>query len=1054
MYGKALALALCLMAQLIAQTPAAEAGGVPSVVWDEDHVVDGIENYRGGVISLSGDLTVTGSLTLEGTELVATGQSHGDCAIKVESGGKLTVLAGSVIRSSDPEVHYTFAVYSGGRLTMNDSRVTDCGWDDTENGGDNPADVRGPYIASDRVAITNSTFTQNGFGLIIDGGSAPLVQDCNISRNHGDGVMIIGDSSPVFDRNTLVGNALTYPWFLCYQADLSSCGGAPRISNNTFGTVEEGGSLFPNEGMVLGDGNPAVEHNLVEGFDGDWASYCGIMVIDDCRGTIHGNILRGNLEAFVAHSGRMTVRDNTVDRGTPVSQMTSYGIEDGACSQYVNNTVRGYDTGVLGVSPSTSTFQDLAVTDCDVGVDCFSIPGATFDVVVQNSTLAQNGRDAQATNPHFGSGGKLSLINVSCDRAKLSAPGASERLVLGWYIGADVHYESDGRPATGALLNFNDSTGGLAAQAVAGADGSATPLGVPAPLALPEFIISGGSKSVKTPYVVSVVAGARSAKATVDLDRNRHVPLVLDDIAPWIMIESPADGALTNVQNLRVNGTCEPKTSVSLNGRPVTPTSDGRWSLVMPLSEGPNRISAVAVDAGGNPASAEIQVVLDTVRPALSVSSPREGLLTNRAQVTVSGTAEPGSLLRVNGAPVNCSGAGEFSFGLELFEGENVISIECRDAAGNLQKATRTVCLDTVPPALTVTSPKNGTLTREASVTLSGRSEDGATVTVNGEPVNLNGGAFSFLKELAEGDNLFGFQARDRAGNAASVSVSVRLDTLAPVMTIIAPKGGSLLNRSTVEVLGTAEAGASVKVQGVKAALQDGQFRVNLTIPADGPFTINVEARDAAGNTAEMAVAVTLDTVPPVLKLTSPAAGTVVNQTTVKVSGKSEPGARVRLDGMMLVADAKGLFTFTAALPAEGSNAILVEAEDAAGNVEEAQFEVFRDTVLSYNITAPAEKTRSGKVLVIGVAEPGASVTVAGIAVTAGANGSFSVEVPLETGPNQIKITVKDRAGNQGGTVLTVTREKPAAGKSTPGFECLLVLSAVALALAAWRKRE
>jgi hypothetical protein len=199
---------------------------------------------------------VSGSLTLDGTELVLSGRGQGDCAIKMEDGGKLTVIAGSVIRSSDPDVHYTFAVYSGGRLTMNDSRIADCGWDDLENGGDNPEDVRGPYIASDRVAITNSTFTQNGFGLIIDGGSAPLVQYCNISRNHADGIMILGDSSQVIDRNTLVGNALTYPWFLCYQADISAYGGAPRINNNTIGAVAEDGWAFPNEGIVLGDGSP------------------------------------------------------------------------------------------------------------------------------------------------------------------------------------------------------------------------------------------------------------------------------------------------------------------------------------------------------------------------------------------------------------------------------------------------------------------------------------------------------------------------------------------------------------------------------------------------------------------------------------------------------------------------------------------------------------------------------------------------------------------------------------------------------------------------------
>jgi len=62
----------------------------------------------------------------------------------------------------------------------------------------------------------------------------------------------------------------------------------------------------------------------------------------------------------------------------------------------------------------------------------------------------------------------------------------------------------------------------------------------------------------------------------VELDRNRDVPLVLDDIAPWIRIESPADGALTNVQNLRVNGTCRAQSSVTRERKARHANLDGR----------------------------------------------------------------------------------------------------------------------------------------------------------------------------------------------------------------------------------------------------------------------------------------------------------------------------------------------------------------------------------------------------------------------------------------------------------------------------------------------
>jgi len=1047
--GKVLAVALFLMAQLFAMIPAATPVE-PTLVWDGDRVVDGDESYLREVILLEGNLTVTGCLRLAATELIVSGLNHGDRTITVARGGSLFVESGSYIHSSDPDARFSFAVYSDGSLCMNASRLSDCGWDDFANPGNSPEDVRGLYIASDGSSVTNSTLTGNAFGVIIDGGSAPVIRNNNISKNDADGIRVLGGSSPTIDHNTVSGNALTYPWFLCYQADLTTEGSSPRITNNTLGAVTEEGAVFPNIGLYIGEGgSPVVENNLIEGMDGEFSSYYGILVSGDTTAKIHKNHLKGNLEALVAFDGRLTVTDNVIERGTPVSQMSSCGLEDGTASSYANNTVKGYVTGVLAVSPSTGFFENLTVTDCPVGMDAFSTPGATFAVTVANSTFARNTQDVQATNPHFGPGGTVTLLNPSYDRNKVAAAGSSERLVVAWSTGARARFESNGRAASGALFNLTDQSGALAFQAFAGPDGSV------GPLPLVEYVLSGGARSVKSPYTASVARDRWTNKTTIQADRVQNVDMLLDDLPPWVRFENPENGTLLNCPSLRVAGSCEPRSSVRLNGAQASVSGDGRWSAGLVLEEGPNLLLAVATDAGGNTASAERSVVLDTTLPELAVLAPRDGLLTNRSRLEVTGTAEPSARLKVNGGAVDCGPDGAFSVEVELFEGENHIIIECRDAAGNLNSISRLVTLDTVAPELVITDPENGTLTREPALTLSGRAEAGSVVTVNGGPVNLNGGGFLIHGTLAEGENVFVLQSRDRAGNTATASVTVRLDTIAPVVTVLAPSDGSLLNRSTVEVRGTVEPGATVKVQGAKVVFQGTGFGVNLTIPAQGPYTITIEARDAARNIAETSLTVTLDTVEPALKLTGPAPGTVTNQSAIKITGKSEAGASVRLGGKMVVADQKGAFCFTAALPAEGKNVLVVEAVDRAGNRAELALEVFRDTVLTYNLTPPAERTRAGTVLIRGLAEPGSTVTVAGRSLALAGDGSFAAEVPLETGPNEIRVTVRDRAGNQGETVLEVTREKPAAATSTPGFEALWMLSGLGLVLAIWcRKRK
>jgi len=1035
---------------MIAMVPAATPVE-PTLVWDGDRVVDGQESYFGEVILLEGNLTVTGALTFENTELILAQTQNGSCDVTVKSGGNLSVLAGSVIRSSDPKAHFTFKVLSGGSLWMNGSRLSDCGWDDLGNGTHHAENLRGLYLASSNATVTNSELSENGFGLIIDGTCSPLIQNNNISQNDADGIRVLGGATPLIDHNTIVGNALIYPWWFSSWAGIGSEASSPRISNNTLGTVRIQGWTYPRNGITLGGGgSPVVEDNLVMGFDGDGGTFYGLLVDGGTNARISRNHFSGDLTAINIAGGRSVVSDNLIQRGTQVSTMYSYGIMDRTLSVYSNNTITGFTGGVLVESSPGAIFDNITVLDCAIGVDAYSVPGATFTVTVINSTLARNFIDAQATNPHFGPGGTLTLVNPSYDSSEVAAPGGSEKLVVAWHCRADASFESDSRPASGALMNFTDAGGALAAQSFAGPNGSA------GPFALPEFVLSGGVRTVKTPYAVSAASGRWTNRTVAQIDHQLNVTVTLDDIPPWILVQTPGNGTLTNASSVRVSGTCEPGAAVNVSGLRAQVTADGHWNVVVPLEEGENIIIAEATDRGNNAAPAAITVISDTARPDLVLYTPKDGLLTNNPYLNVTGSApDRSATLKVNGATVPCGPDGAFSAEVELFEGENHIIIECRDAAGNLNSISHLVTLDTAAPELVITDPENGTLTREPALTLSGRAEAGSVVTVNGGPVNLNGGGFLIHGTLAEGENVFVFQSRDRAGNTATASVTVRLDTIAPVITVLAPSDGSLLNRSTVEVRGTVEPGATVKVQGAKVVFQGTEFGVNLTIPAQGPYTITIEARDAARNVAETSLTVTLDTVAPALKLTGPAAGTVTNQSAIKITGKSEAGASVRLGGKMVVADQKGAFCFTAALPAEGKNVLIVEAVDRAGNRAELALEVFRDTVLTYNVTPPAERTRAGTVLIRGMAEPGSTVTVAGRALALAGDGAFAAEVPLETGPNEIRVTVQDRAGNRGETVLEVTREKPAATTSTPGFEALWMVAGLGLVLAIWyRKRK
>ncbi len=165
--------------------------------------------------------------------------------------------------------------------------------------------------------------------------------------------------------------------------------------------------------------------------------------------------------------------------------------------------------------------------------------------------------------------------------------------------------------------------------------------------------------------------------------------------------------------------------------------------------------------------SVPVWIAPDVTPPFLVVDAPAA---TNVTPATVTGVTEPAAVVYVNGmaAPVDSGGA--FSSAVPLFEGPNLVTITASDAVSNTVEMTRTIVLDTVAPALAVTSPAAGTVTRADTVEVTGQTEPGALVTVAGYavPVSAADGTFRAWVLLAPGRNDITVRAADAAGNSSA----------------------------------------------------------------------------------------------------------------------------------------------------------------------------------------------------------------------------------------------------------------------------------------------
>jgi hypothetical protein len=226
------------------------------------------------------------------------------------------------------------------------------------------------------------------------------------------------------------------------------------------------------------------------------------------------------------------------------------------------------------------------------------------------------------------------------------------------------------------------------------------------------------------------------------------------------------------------------------------------------------------------------------------------------------------------------------------FVGENNVSAVAKNINGtDMQTWVWNVTVDTTPPTLTISSPREGQIYNTSTVSLNVTADE----TIYTWLYNINGTTnITFTSNTTLSNNVTVF-ANDSAGNIGSAIVNFTIDTIPPTApTIDVPANDENLTTATTWVNGTISEGTANVTVYVDGSIKNNSVAVfgttynisNVHLGADGVREINVSAKDAAGNvnTTNATVTVAVDAKVPTITIDTPQEGHNYSTSTVALN--------------------------------------------------------------------------------------------------------------------------------------------------------------------------
>ncbi len=310
----------------------------------------------------------------------------------------------------------------------------------------------------------------------------------------------------------------------------------------------------------------------------------------------------------------------------------------------------------------------------------------------------------------------------------------------------------------------------------------------------------------------------------------------IDSVPPVLASSVPANNSILKnatpeislIASDALSGIVAASIVLTVDGLPVAhsfDTATGKISFVpaTALLDGWHTITSTASDLAGNSSAASWRIGIDTGSPAISNLSPAPGslLAVSPAEISAtvtdsfSGISESTISISIDGNSVQHSfdsATGKVSFAPAgpLSDGIHNVILSVSDNAGNSSTNPQwQFTVDTAPPAISDLAPADGNISKNSLSAISAKLVDSLSgikastilLAIDGTSLaaaydSATGILTANSSALADGWHNISLSVSDNAGNSASATWKIGIDTALPQITNLSPAPGSTISQT------------------------------------------------------------------------------------------------------------------------------------------------------------------------------------------------------------------------------------------------------------------